>query len=89
MASVAMRINGRVQGVFFRASARDKATELGVNGFVQNAADGGVYVEAEGNEEILKEFIAWCKIGPPYAQVMTIVIEKQSEKGYVGFQIRR
>ncbi len=88
MPSVTIKINGKVQGVFFRASARDKATMLGVNGFVENIREG-VYLEAEGKEEVLQEFIAWCKTGPPRAQVMTIIIEEQPEKGYVGFQIKR
>jgi acylphosphatase len=45
-----IRISGRVQGVFFRASTKAKAEELGISGFVQNEPDGSVYIEAEGEE---------------------------------------
>jgi acylphosphatase len=84
-----IRINGKVQGVFFRASAKDQADKMGVKGFVRNEPDGGVYIEAEGIEANVKQFADWCKKGPARAQVMTIVIEESAEKGYVEFRISR
>ncbi len=62
-------IYGRVQGVFFRASARDKARELGLTGYVRNLPDGSVELEAEGDEQALQELISWCHRGPPEARV--------------------
>lgn len=53
-------IKGVVQGVFFRKSAQEEAYRLRIAGFVQNESDGSVYIEAEGMEEDLDEFIAWC-----------------------------
>jgi acylphosphatase len=89
MKSVSIRIDGKVQGVFFRASTKDKADQLEVRGIVRNEPDGSVYIEAEADENALNRFIDWCKRGPVRAQVMTFVIAQIPEKGYVGFQIVR
>lgn len=64
-----IKIYGRVQMVLFRDSAKRKAEKLGLKGFVKNEPDGAVYIEAEGNEEKLKEFLEWCKKGPILAKV--------------------
>lgn len=66
---VHLRIYGMVQGVFFRQSAKDKADELGIVGWVRNNQDGSVEAMAGGSEGKLKEFVAWCKKGPPFAKV--------------------
>jgi len=50
-------VSGRVQGVFYRTSTRDKALELGINGWIMNKPDGSVYIEAEADESILDQFI--------------------------------
>jgi acylphosphatase len=89
MKSLSIRIGGRVQGVFFRASTKEKADLLGVRGVVRNEPDGRVYIEAEADAEILDDFVEWCRRGPSRAQVMTFVISDMPEKGYVGFQIVR
>lgn len=57
-----------VQGVFFRYSAKDVADGLGISGFARNEADGTVYVEAEGEEDNLNEFLKWCRQGPETAR---------------------
>lgn len=74
-----IRIQGRVQRVFFRHSAREKARELGVTGFARNEEDGAVYIEAEGEEGALEQFIAWCRIGPEPAQVENIEVSYSDE----------
>ncbi len=84
-----IRVSGKVQGVFFRASTKEIADQLGLNGIVRNEPDGSVYVEAEGERGPLEAFAAWCKIGPMQAQVVTFVIEEAAPKGYVGFTILR
>lgn len=88
MKHIKLRIHGRVHGVFFRDSALKKANELGLSGFVRNDLDGSVYIETEGREEPLREFIAWCNDGPPMAKVREIEVEEDSElRGFKGFRI--
>ena len=89
MKSVVIRVSGKVQGVFFRASTQEAAQRLGIHGLVRNEPDGSVYIEAEGDEASLHPFIAWCKHGPPQAQVVTFVMNEMEPKGYVGFKISR
>lgn len=86
---VSIRISGKVQGVFFRASTKTKADELLVRGIVRNEPDGSVYVEAEGEEEPLKKFIQWCYQGPTAASVRQCEITPGEAKGYTDFSIRR
>ncbi len=62
-------IYGHVQGVCFRATARVKAVTLGLTGYVRNLPDGSVELEAEGEEQALRELISWCHQGPPAARV--------------------
>lgn len=82
-------IRGRVQGVFFRASTKTKALELGISGFVQNEPDGSVYIEAEAEEKALEEFIQWCKRGPELAQVSDCAIEPGPVQEFKSFDIYR
>lgn len=89
MKGVRIRVSGKVQGVFFRASAKDTAEGLGLSGMARNERDGSVYVEAEGEEGALERFADWCRQGPPRATVMTYVREEMEPKGYVGFKIKR
>ena len=83
-----IKIYGRVQGVFFRESARNKAEELGINGFAKNEPDGIVYIEAEGEEEKLKEFIKWCGYGPELAGVGKINFKEGELKNFEKFVVR-
>ena len=83
-----LTIIGRVQGVGFRYSALEKARQLGVVGYVSNMPDGAVYIEAEGTEEILGDFIAWCRQGPPVALVEEVKIDSQPVKGYQNFDVK-
>lgn len=83
-----LSITGRVQGVWFRGSTRDKAKQLGIKGYVKNMPDGSVYIEAEGNEERLGDFIAWCRQGPPMANVDNVKIEDGEVKNYKVFDVK-
>ena len=69
-----IQVFGRVQGVSFRAHTQDKAESLGLAGFVCNEADGSVYVEAEGAESDLADFVRWLHQGPPMAKVMRVEV---------------
>jgi len=68
-------VAGHVQGVFFRASAREEATRLGVTGYARNLPDGRVEVLACGTPEAVGELRDWLRRGPPQAQVTGVACE--------------
>lgn len=70
-------IYGKVQGVWFRATTKEKADKLGIKGWVRNTLDGNVEAIFEGEEKKIKEIIEWCNHGPPLAKVDDIKIKKQ------------
>ncbi len=84
-----IRVSGLVQGVFFRASTRQKADSLNLTGFVRNEPDGSVYIEAEGNHNDLEQFVEWCQHGPQHARVEKCDVIEGDVKGYTMFEIRR
>ena len=65
-------IEGRVQGVGYRYSAKMKAESLGIRGSVQNLRDGSVFVTVQGEKEAIDNFVRWCYKGPPGAIVSNI-----------------
>ena len=81
-----IKIYGFVQGVFFRFSAQEKAQILGINGFARNEPDNTVYIEAEGEEDDLKQFLNWCRKGPSGAKVDTVESKSSDKiKNYTDF----
>jgi acylphosphatase len=84
-----IRVSGKVQGVFFRASAKDKADALLVRGFVRNEREGSVYIEAEAEAGVLAAFVAWCRQGPPSAKVERCDVSEGAISNYASFDIRR
>lgn len=76
MIRVHLNITGKVQGVFFRTHAEEKANELGVTGFVANDADSSVTVVAEGPENKINDLVDWCYGGPSTCQVDKVKVEK-------------
>lgn len=78
---VHMHVRGRVQGVYFRASTQREAKRLGLTGWVKNRPDGAVEICAEGEEEGLKELIAWAHKGPSAARVERVDVRW---RGYGG-----
>jgi acylphosphatase len=84
-----IRIYGKVQGVFYRASTKEKADELGLKGFVRNEPDGSVYAEAEGTNEQLDKLINWCRQGPVGAKVVDVNCERGEIRQFEQFEIRR
>jgi acylphosphatase len=89
MATVHLRIKGKVQGVFFRASAKETADKLGVKGWVKNTWDEDVEAMATGNEEAVKKFIEWCWMGPRRAVVQDVIITPAEETFYDDFLVIR
>lgn len=69
-------IFGKVQGIFFRATASEEAEKLGIKILAENKPDGSVYIEAEGEEEKLDEFIKWCHTGPSLAKVEKVEVDE-------------
>ena len=87
---VRVKITGRVQGVYFRASAVAEAQRLGVTGWVANAVDGSVEAVAEGTRARIEELLAWCRQGPPGAKVMNVEVRWEMATGeFTSFGIRR
>lgn len=87
MESLAIKVTGKVQGVFFRKNTVKAAKKLNINGFVKNMPDGGVYIEVEGDEKHLEEFITWCWKGPLFARVENVEVIEMDFKGYESFEI--
>jgi len=84
-----LKIVGRVQGVYFRASACQEAQSLGLAGWVRNCPDGSVELVAEGTRDNLEQLIAWCHRGPPGARVTEVSVQWQKpEQSFNGFVIR-
>ncbi len=82
-------IQGRVQGVFFRASTKEMADKLGIAGQVRNLPDGSVWIAAESEESAMESFIAWCRQGPPRAQVTGLRLIDAPIQHYKGFEVVR
>lgn len=80
-------VNGKVQGVFFRASAKQMADLLGIKGTVKNEMNGDVMIEAEGDEEMLVKFIQWCHHGPDKARVEHVSVKLGVFLGLKTFEI--
>ncbi|NCA71702.1 MAG: acylphosphatase [Sphingobacteriia bacterium] len=80
-------IGGKVQGVFFRASAREQAMRLGVTGHARNLADGRVEVLACGTDEAVIQLRTWLRTGPVGASVSGIVCEPLSYRHHERFMI--
>ena len=88
MKSVHVKILGRVQGVWYRASTKQKAESLGIKGWVRNTNDGCVEAVFEGEGSLVDEMISWCRQGPPMAQVENIDIKTQNLSNFEGFKIK-
>ena len=81
-------VTGRVQGVWFRDSARKQAQQLGITGWVRNCRDGRVEVMACGEQTILKQFEQWLWQGSPLAKVQNVDVEYQAWQQFDDFEIR-
>jgi acylphosphatase len=87
---VHLRIRGRVQGVFYRASMVREAQNFGLTGWVRNCEDGSVEAIAEGAQATIESLIAWCRQGPRGARVDDVEVRWETpEHRFSGFVVRR
>ena len=82
-------IKGRVQGVYYRASAKQAADKLGITGWVKNTPGGDVEALAQGTDEAIDQFIDWCKQGPERAIVKEVVVSKALDEELDSFDVKR
>jgi acylphosphatase len=88
--TVQIRVTGKVQGVFYRATAQEVAEGLNLSGWVRNCPDGSVEARATGREAQLNSFIEWCRRGPRNAVVQEVqVSDVETKEEGKGFFIRR
>jgi len=82
-------VTGRVQGVFYRAWAREQAADLNLAGLARNEPDGTVYIIVEGEEDSMKDFIERCKSGSDSAEVISVEINWGKPSGnFAEFSIQ-
>jgi acylphosphatase len=87
--TVSIIVTGKVQGVFYRQSTKDKAVELGLTGIVKNQPDGSVFIQASGPSGQLNQLIVWCHQGPPRAAVASVQVETIEPRAFIGFTVQR
>lgn len=89
MKTIRIRIEGKVQGVFYRQNAQDQAIDLGISGSVKNCEDDSVEIIATGTKEQLDRFIEWCWKGSPRAIVTNVTTQELSLQQFNYFSIIR
>jgi acylphosphatase len=85
--TVHLLIKGKVQGVFYRASAKDVAEQLNLTGWIRNTKNGDVESMVTGDEDLVKEFIEWCKKGPGRAKVEKVTVTEKESELFESFKI--
>ncbi|NLE23057.1 MAG: acylphosphatase [Actinobacteria bacterium] len=89
MKSVDVRVSGRVQGVYYRATARREGALRGLRGWVRNEPDGSVRLHLEGDAGAVDAMLDWCRVGPPAAEVSRLTVEDAPADDTVhGFEVR-
>ncbi|MDZ7679610.1 MAG: acylphosphatase [Acidimicrobiales bacterium] len=81
-------VSGRVQGVWFRDSCRQRAEELGVAGWISNRPDGRVEAVFEGSPDAVDAMVDWSRRGPRRARVDDVEIADEPPDGLDGFSVR-
>jgi acylphosphatase len=81
-------VRGRVQGVFFRETVRQRAEAAGVSGWVVNRSDGAVEAVFEGEPEAVEELVEFCRQGPSRAEVESAEVTDEDPEGLAGFEVR-
>ena len=87
--TIAITVEGKVQGVFYRQSTKEKATELNVTGVVKNLPNGNVFIIATGDTDKLNSLVAWCWEGPRRAVVTNVSYEFCALQTFSSFVIEQ
>jgi acylphosphatase len=87
--TVSIFVTGKVQGVWYRKYTVDKATELGITGYVKNRPDNSVYILATGTREQLDALAQWCYTGSPKSNVEHVEVKEEELKVMEGFRVGR
>lgn len=86
--AIGLRCHGKVQGVYYRATARLIAVDLNLKGWVKNEADGTVLMHAEGAADDLVKFERWCHRGPEFASVLQVDKWDKPDENFTDFEVR-
>lgn len=89
MATLHIIVKGKVQGVYFRATAKEMADTCEVKGWVRNTKEGDVEIMVSGREQDLQNFINWCRKGPRNAVVSDVFITTKDETHFGEFKVLR
>ena len=81
-------VSGRVQGVFFRDTSRQRAEAAGVAGWVRNTPEGSVEAVFEGDEQAVEQLVEFCRRGPSRAEVAAVDVTEEEPEGLSGFEVR-
>ncbi len=88
MKTIYARVEGRVQGVFFRDYTRKQAVSLNLNGWVKNMSDGAVEAVFRGEDNNISSMVAWLHDGSPYSNVAKVIIsDYPDDQHFSNFQI--
>lgn len=89
MATLHIIVKGKVQGVFFRATAKEVADACGVKGWVRNTEEGDVEMMVSGVGQELQAFVDWCRKGPRKAVVSDVFITTEDDTHFGDFKVMR
>ena len=89
MPTIHLLIKGKVQGVFYRVTAKKIADKLKLTGWIKNTINDDVEATVTGGEEQLQQFINWCKKGPEKAKVEDVITTQETETPFNDFEIVR
>ena len=89
MPAVHLIIKGKVQGVFFRATAKKIAEQLSIKGWIKNTEAGDVEAIVTGDKKQIEEFTKWCHRGPEKAEVEDVIVTPQQEISFTDFEVIR
>lgn len=89
MRTVHLLIRGKVQGVFYRATAKERADGLELKGWIKNTKTGDVEAVVSGTDDAVNAFIDWCHKGPDKANVTEVIVTEREKEQFENFRIQR